>query len=71
VRLGGRLDADRLVLEVRDDGPGAVPPTDTAGTGVGLDALRRRLAARYGSAAELHAGTHPGGGFAVTVRIPA
>ncbi len=70
VRLGGRLDADRLVLEVRDDGPGAPAPATSAGSGVGLDALRRRLAALYGSAAELRAVSVPDGGFAVTVRLP-
>ncbi len=68
--LMGRIDGTSLVLEVRDDGPGARDDATTNGTGIGLDALRRRLTARYGSRAALHIGDSAGHGFVVTMRLP-
>lgn len=71
VRLRGRLDANTLVLEVSDDGPGVSEANGTRSLGVGLDALRQRLSARYGSAATVDVRTAPGEGFSISVRIPA
>jgi two-component system LytT family sensor kinase len=71
VRLGGRLDAQMLVLEVRDDGLGVSGADDTRSHGIGLDALRQRLAARYGGAATVDVRTAPGEGYAISVRLPA
>ncbi len=71
---GGRVDVtaqfenDCLVMSVRDDGPGN--QGETAGTGVGLDALRKRLALLYGPSASVNT-VASATGFAVTVRIPA
>jgi CheY-like chemotaxis protein len=45
--------------------------TPTRGTGIGLDALRKRLAARYGTQASLHVESAVGAGFTATVRLPA
>jgi signal transduction histidine kinase len=53
-----RRDGDRLVLEVRDDGPGFAGPIWIPGHG--LDGLRARLAALYGSAARIVPRTQAG-----------
>ena len=71
VRVAARLDGERLVLEVRDDGPGATPEQLANRAGLGLRALRRRLEARYHGAAGVAVVTEPGAGFAVTVHLPA
>ncbi len=68
--LLGRIDGESLVLEVRDDGPGAREDASTSGTGIGLDALRRRLVARYGARAALDIRARAGHGFVVTMRLP-
>lgn len=62
VRLAWSPEA--LEVEVLDDGPGPLVPTQG---GHGLDGMRERLAA-YGST--VHAGARRGGGFAVRARIP-
>jgi LytS/YehU family sensor histidine kinase len=65
VSLGARVDGERLVLCVTDDGPG------TAGVreGVGLSSIRQRLAVRYGSRTtlDIDCGAH---GFSVTIGLP-
>ncbi len=71
VRVGGRVDGGTLLLEVSDDGPGISSVDGARSHGVGLDALRQRLAARYGEAASVLVRAVPGEGFAIAVRIPA
>jgi hypothetical protein len=61
---------DTLEIVVADDGAGATPDTGPSGYGLGLDSLRKRLDATYGSRASLGIVTKPGAGFSVTVRIP-
>ncbi|MEV4256538.1 ATP-binding protein, partial [Spirillospora sp. NPDC049652] len=56
---------DEVTVAVVDDGRGAAAPDD--GHGHGLVGMRER-AAVYGG--EVRAGPRPGGGFAVTARIP-
>ena len=68
--LTGRMDGDALVLRVSDDGPNADPSAAPVGTGVGLEALRKRLVARYGSRAHMDVESAPGRGFIVTLRLP-
>ncbi len=68
--LAGRVDGNALVLRVADDGPGADPTAAPVGTGVGLDALRKRLAVRYGGRASVAVDSAPGSGFTVTLRLP-
>jgi len=72
IALSARFAADALVLTVRDDGTGdpATATTGTAGMGVGLDALRRRLGLLYGPRAHVDASSDATG-FAVTVHVPA
>jgi len=68
VRVEGRLEGERLVLSVWDDGPGF---TDAAlRPGHGLESLRQRLAARFGDNAALTIGRRDGGTL-VTLSLPA
>jgi LytS/YehU family sensor histidine kinase len=66
-----RLVGNDLVLEVKDDGAGADPEAVRRANGVGMRAVRQRLEARYGANARLAINTAPGGGFTVTVSLPA
>ncbi|MCC6242420.1 MAG: histidine kinase [Gemmatimonadaceae bacterium] len=70
VRLAGRISNQLLVLDVSDDGPGLTTGAETRGFGVGLDALRQRLAALYGDAARVDVRSAPTTGFAVSVSLP-
>jgi LytS/YehU family sensor histidine kinase len=56
VRISARVQGQRLVLEVQDDGRGLdAPPRPGArrGNGMALDNIRERLQARYGAEATL------------------
>ncbi|MFF4888394.1 sensor histidine kinase [Micromonospora chersina] len=61
----------RVILDVADDGQGfdtTAPRTETtAGTGIGLAAMRKRLAAAEGT---LTVESTPGGGTAISASIP-
>src|SRR5262249_17851109 len=68
----GRACGDgSLVLEVRDDGPGAKKPEVDAAVGMGLRAVRQRLETRYGKEASFSITTAPREGFIVRASIPA
>jgi two-component system LytT family sensor kinase len=69
-RTDGTDGTDRLVLEVRDDGPGTTHDQTLAATGVGLRVLRQRLEVLYGPAARLEITTAPGEGFVATITLP-
>ena len=61
-----RVAVDRgVAIDVRDDGRGAAAPGD--GRGLGLVGMRERAAVHGGT---LEAGPAPGGGFAVSARLP-
>jgi two-component system, LytTR family, sensor kinase len=63
-------DVQTLVVSVEDDGPGLTHGLVNP-AGIGLENSRDRLAALYGSAAQLTVGTRTGGGgFAVVMRMP-
>ena len=69
IRLGARREAERLVLEVADDGPGIDPHAPPSGTGFGLHAVRERLrAAGMGGALTLDSA--PEGGTRARVSLP-
>ncbi|MCA1856792.1 histidine kinase [Massilia oculi] len=60
-----------LTMTVRDTGPGADPAAIAASSGLGLRTIERRLQLDYGSRAALRVNSVPGGGFSVSVTIPA
>ncbi|HLT47743.1 MAG TPA: histidine kinase [Rubricoccaceae bacterium] len=60
---------DRLVVTVRDNGPGP-GPSGTRGSGVGLANTEARLAALYGGAAGLRLAAAPDGGASAVVTLP-
>ncbi|MCA0377417.1 MAG: histidine kinase [Gemmatimonadetes bacterium] len=68
IAVSARFAADALVLTVRDDGDATA--ASTAGTGLGLDALRQRLRLLYGTRARVEA-ARESSGYAVTVHVPA
>jgi signal transduction histidine kinase len=75
-RVHDSVVGDGLRIRVFDDGPGlsdARPRGDRhrgAGMGIGLDALRRRLANGYGERHRLEIAAPPSGGFGVSVVLP-
>ena len=69
ITLSAREEHGRLVLTVADDGPGAPADAASAGCGIGLQNVRDRLAARFGSDATVVSGS-TGNGYATIVRIP-
>jgi signal transduction histidine kinase len=64
-RVTIRYAAAGLELEITDDGAASAGPAD--GDGHGLIGMRERVALHHGS---LATGALPGGGFAVTARLP-
>jgi signal transduction histidine kinase len=63
-RVSMDFGADRLTIEVADDGRG---PTPDPGVGHGLIGMRERVGVFGGS---LRTGERPGGGFVVRAEIP-
>jgi LytS/YehU family sensor histidine kinase len=68
VGIRARRDGGRLVLEVRDNGPGL--RGDPLGRGVGLTNTADRLRALYGDAQSLAFDDAPGGGLIVRMTMP-
>ena len=69
ITLAAREEHGRLVLTVADDGPGAPPDASGAGCGIGLQNVRDRLAARFGSDATVVSGS-TADGYATIIRTP-
>jgi signal transduction histidine kinase len=69
VEITSRVDGAALFLRVRDDGtgPGA---SDGARPGYGLRALKERLEAVYGNAAELVVNAGAAAGYEVSIKLP-
>jgi signal transduction histidine kinase len=64
-RVTVRYAEDALELEIADDGPG--PDKASGGGGYGLAGMGERVALYGGT---LRSGTRPGGGYAVSARLP-
>lgn len=75
VRAGGRIEVDvrrvrdRLVLEVRDDGPGVSGEAPFA-PGLGLSSTRARLQALHGERQTFELLSRPGGGAVAHLELP-
>lgn len=70
VEVTGRIDGDRLRLEVRDDGPGLIGGRERTREGVGLANTRERLAKIYGPHSQLLLHSEPGRGVSVQIVLP-
>jgi two-component system LytT family sensor kinase len=75
VTLRSRLEGDRLLIEVADDGVGvgnrpisALPRT---GAGIGMKNVQERLEVLYGNQARFEVVSNPGRGTLVSIEIPA
>ena len=69
--VNARVEDERLILTVRDNGAGATPADLARSGGMGLALVRERLALRYGDNARLEIRTAPGEGCEVKVILPA
>lgn len=71
IRVVARVEGDRLLLAVEDDGVGLVANAARDCTeGIGLGNLRSRLQALYGSAQSLNISPRAGGGVEVRIAMP-
>jgi signal transduction histidine kinase len=68
--IAASFDGDALVLEVRDDGPGARRDAIEGAVGMGLRAVRQSLETRFAGRARFDVVTAPGEGFAVMIALP-
>ena len=68
IRIAAQEAGGKLVLTVADDGPGKTG--QNGGTGIGLENVRNRLAARFGDEARVESGALPAGGYATVLTIP-
>ena len=70
ISICARIDNDKLVLHVADDGAGANALSIEQGSGTGLRRLRERLRWLYGDRARLDIESTPAQGFSATLRLP-
>ena len=74
VTLRSRLQGNRVMIEVADDGVGIVARPDTAlnraGAGIGMKNVRERLEVLYGTQARFTVVSNPGRGTLVSIEIP-
>lgn len=71
LRLAARLMDGALAITVADDGAGASDEAWRHTEGLGLNAVRQQLKARYAQAAQMTVETRPGAGFAAHIHLPA
>ncbi len=68
VTLRSRLEGDRVLIEVADDGVGMGPRPQSAlrrdGAGIGMKNVQERLEVLYGNQARVQSGEQPGAGHA-------
>jgi two-component system, LytTR family, sensor kinase len=73
VTLRSRLEGDRAIIEVADDGVGVRPAGSLPrnGAGIGIKNVRERLEVLYGNQARFTVVSNPGRGTLVSIEIPA
>jgi two-component system LytT family sensor kinase len=75
VTLRSRLEGDRLLIEVADDGVGMgnrpASALNRAGAGIGMKNVQERLEVLYGNQARFTVVSNPGRGTLVSIEIPA
>ena len=75
VTLRSRMEGERILIEVADDGVGmgARPPTALPpnGAGIGIRNVQERLEVLYGDQASFNVTSNPGRGTLVSIEIPA
>jgi signal transduction histidine kinase len=71
IRLTANTTENLLAIEVADDGIGTEPQAWRRSSGLGLQAVRRQVNARFPDAAQVEIMTRPGAGFRVRITIPA
>ncbi|MBX2821790.1 MAG: histidine kinase [Rhodothermaceae bacterium] len=71
ISIRAKHEAPNLILSVQDDGPGAELSSVWNAQGLGINTLKERIQALYGSHAELDVKTSPGEGFCATLKLPA
>ncbi len=75
VTLRSRLEGDRVLIEVADDGVGMGNRPDSAlpraGNGIGMKNVQERLEVLYGNQARFTIVSNPGRGTLVSIEIPA
>ena len=70
IAIAARIEGRRLLISVSDDGAGALDHDIRNAGGLGLRALRERLAVRYAGAARFDIHTSPGAGLRVGLVLP-
>jgi two-component system LytT family sensor kinase len=75
VTLRSRLNGDRVMIEVADDGVGMGNKPSSAlrrdGAGIGMTNVRERLEVLYGNQARFSVVSNPGRGTLISIEIPA
>src|SRR6185437_10814503 len=75
VTLRSRMNGERVMIEVSDDGVGMVQQPESAlkrtGNGIGMKNVRERLEVLYGPAARITVVSNPGRGTRVSIELPA
>ncbi len=74
VTLRSRLEGDRILIEVADDGVGISNGAATlrrTGAGIGMKNVQERLEVLYGNQARFNVASSPGRGTSVSIEIPA
>jgi two-component system LytT family sensor kinase len=74
VTLRSRLEGDRILIEVADDGVGmnnGASSPHRIGAGIGMKNVQERLSVLYGNQACFNVASNPGRGTLVSIEIPA
>ena len=70
IYLRSRCTAQRVIVEVEDDGVGMAASAGSIGTGIGMLNVQERLQVVYGDAAEINIESQPGSGTLVRLMLP-